>query len=116
MTRTHDMTRTYDMTSMEVLPQLDAHTDVVIKLNFTYGDAEASLNGSCTLVQPENEFLPLDQISKETALSWLLDQCLNTTEEFDSQLDRELAEKANEPFVYDWSEPYPEISEEGLEA
>jgi hypothetical protein len=111
------MTRTYNVTSMEVLPQLDDHTDVVIKLNFTYGNAEASLVGSCTLVQPENEFLPLDQISKETALSWLLDQCPNTTEEFNTQLDRELAEKANEPFVYDWSKLNPEIpEEEGPEA
>jgi hypothetical protein len=104
------MSRTYDVTSMEVLPKLDAHTDVVIKLNFTYGDAEASLRGSCTLTQPEGEFLPLDQISKETALSWLLSQCPNSTEEFDTQLDRELAERANEPFVYYWSE------EEGPEA
>jgi hypothetical protein len=106
------MTRAYAVTSMEVLPQLDDHTDVVIKLNFTYGDVNASLNGSCTLTQPEGEFLPLESITKETALSWLLDQCPNTTEEFDAQLDKELAEKANEPFVYDWSEPDPEILEE----
>lgn len=98
------MTRTYSVTSMEVLSALDNHTDVVIKLNFSYGDAEASLNGSCSLDQPEGEFLPLDQISRGTALSWLLDQCPNTTEEFDAQLDRELAERANEPFVYTWDD------------
>lgn len=99
--------RQYDVTSMEVLPQLDDHTDVVIKLIFTYGNAEASLQGSCSLTQPEGSFLPLDQISRETALSWLLDQCPNTTEEFDAQLDKELAEKANQPFVYSWSGPNP---------
>jgi hypothetical protein len=98
------MARTYDVTSMEVLPKLDAHSDVVIKLNFTYGDVEAFLQGSCTLTQPEGEFLPLNQISKETALSWLLDQCPNTTEEFNAQLDRKLAERANDPYVYDWSD------------
>jgi hypothetical protein len=97
------MTRAYDVASMEVLPQLDDHTDVVIKLNFTYGDTGAFLRGSCTLVQPEGSSLPLDQISKEIALSWLLDQCPNTTEQFDAQLDRELAEKTNEPYIYDWS-------------
>ena len=98
------MTRTYDVTSMEVLTQLDANTDVVIRLNFTYGDAKASLNGSCTIAQPEGSFLPLDQISKETALSWLLDQCPNSTEEFDSNLDAQIAKAVNAPFVYTWTE------------
>jgi hypothetical protein len=102
------MTRTYNVTSMEVLPKLDAHSDVVIKLNFTYGDAEASLQGSCSLPVPEGEFVPLDSISKELALEWLLANCPNTAEEFDAQLNRELAEKANEPFVYNWAEPTPE--------
>jgi hypothetical protein len=87
---------------MEVLPVLDGLTNVVIKLNFTYGDTEASLQGSCSLAQPNSEFLPLEQISKETALSWILDQCQNSTEEFNAQLDKELTEKANEPFVYAW--------------
>lgn len=99
------MARQYTVTSMEVLPQLDAHSDVVIKLNFTYGDAEASLAGSCSLPAPEGPFVPLDQVSKATALQWLLANCPNTTEQFDAQLDREIAEKANEPFIYDWEEP-----------
>lgn len=107
------MSRTYDVTSMEVLPQLDAHSDVVIKLNFTYGDTEASLKGECLLPPPEGTFLPLESISKATALQWLLANCPNTTAEFDAQLDREIAEKANEPFEYDWSEPAPANPEEG---
>ena len=92
---------------MEVLPKLDDHADVVIRLNFTYGDADASLGGFCELNSPteKSSYLPLESISKETAVSWLLSQCINTTEEFDAQLDKELAEKSNEPFVYDWSEP-----------
>ena len=98
------MARTYKVTSMEVLPQLDAYSNVVITLNFTYGDAEASLNGSCSLTQPEGELIPLDQISKETALSWLLDQCPNSTEEFNSNLDAQIAKAANETFVYTWTE------------
>ena len=104
------MARAYDVTSMEVLPKLDAQSDVVIKLNFTYGDAAASLRGACELTPPESgaPFLPLDSISKETALSWLLEQCPNTTEEFDAQLDRELEMKANKPFEYDWYEPGPD--------
>lgn len=81
---------------------LDGFTNVVIRLNFTYGDAEVSLQGSCSLAQPNNEFLPLEQISKETAISWILNQCPNSTEEFNSQLDRELAKKNNKLFVYDW--------------
>jgi hypothetical protein len=102
------MTRSYDVTSMEVLPQLDAHSDVVIKLNFTYGDASASLKGSCSLPAPEGTFLPLESISKATALQWLLANCSNTTEEFDANLDAQIAAKANRPFVYDWTEPAPE--------
>jgi hypothetical protein len=102
------MTRTYDVTSMEVLPKLDDYSDVVIKLDFTYGDVNASLKGSCSLPAPEDTLVPLESVSKELALEWLLANCPNTTEEFDAQLDRELAEKANEPFVYDWAEPAPE--------
>lgn len=101
------MARTYDVTSMEVLPQLDGNTDVVIKLNFTYGNAEASLQGSCSLPVPEGEFIPLESITKELALEWLLANCPNTTEEFDANLDAQIAAKANQPFVYDWSEPVP---------
>lgn len=107
------MSRTYDVTSMEVLPQLDAHSDVVIKLNFTYGDANASLKGGCSLPAPEGTFIPLKSISKATALQWLLANCPNTTEQFDAQLDREIAERNNRPFEYDWSEPDPVNPEEG---
>ncbi len=104
------MTRSYDVTSMEVLPQLDGNTDVVIKLNFTYGDDEASLHGNCQLTPPESGsgFLPLESITKATALSWLLEQCPNTTEEFDANLDAQIAAKANQPFVYNWAESAPE--------
>jgi hypothetical protein len=102
------MSRFYTVTSMEVLPQFDAHSDVVIKLNFTYGDAEAFLSGSCSLPAPKDTLVPLESVSKELALEWLLANCLNTTEEFDAGLDAQIAEKANEPFVYDWAEPTPE--------
>lgn len=100
---------------MEVLPKLDAYDDVVIKLNFTYGDADMSLKGNCRLPAPEGTFLPLESISKATALQWLLENCPNTTEEFDARLDRELAEKANKPFVYDWMPPIPDFVEEDPE-
>ena len=105
LTQLHNnMTRIYEVTSMEVLPQLDAHTDVVIKLTFTYGAAANKIGGTVTLPAPEGTFLPLESISKATALQWLLANCPNTTEEFDAQLDRKIAEKANEPFIYNWSD------------
>ena len=89
---------------MEVIPKLEEFDDVVIYLNFTYGDAEAFLRGRCSLPAPEGTLVPLESVSKDLALEWLLTNCPNTTEQFDEQLDRELAEKANEPFVYDWAE------------
>lgn len=98
------MARSYNVTSIEVLPKLDSLDDVVVKLNFTYGNSEAFLSGSFSLPAPEGTILPLKSITKEIALQWLLAHCPNTTEEFDAQLDREIAEKANEPSVYDWSE------------
>lgn len=106
------MTRTYNVTSMEVLPKLEGRENVIIKLNFTYGDDEASLQGSCLLPAPEGAFIPLDLISKELALKWLVAYCPNTTEEFDANLDAQIAEKTNELFVYDWSEPAPESEPE----
>lgn len=94
--------RSYEVTSMEVLPKLDAFSDVVIKINFTYGDDRASLVGSCSLPAPEGQFIPLDSISKETALQWLLANCENTTEEFNEQLDAEIAADADRPYPYTW--------------
>ena len=99
------MARTYDVTSMEVLPKIDAHDDVVIRINFTYGDAEGYLQGSCSLPAPGGTFFPLDSISKELALEWLLANCPNTTEEFDANLDAQIAKEASRSFVYDWSKP-----------
>jgi hypothetical protein len=98
------MTRSYDVTSMEVLPQLGTHDNVVIKLNFTYGDAEACLQGSCSLAAPEGSLVPLASVSKELALEWLLSNCSNTTEEFDVNLDAQIAKAANTPFIYAWTE------------
>ena len=104
------MTRTYNVTSMEVLPKLNDLDDVVIKLNFTYGDEEASLSGSCSLPAAEDTLVPLESVSKELALEWLLEHCPNTTEEFDSNLDQQIFEKEHEPFIYNWSEPIPIIN------
>lgn len=101
------MARSYEVTSMEVLPQLDAHSDVVIKLNFTYGDASDKIGGSVTLPAPEGDFIPLESISKATALSWLLANCPNTPEEMDAALNKKIARMRNQPFTYDWYEPEP---------
>ncbi len=98
------MTRSYDVTSMEVIPQFGSNSDVVVRLNFTYGDTQASLKGSCSLPAPEDTFLPLESISKETALEWLLENCPNTTADFDANLDEKIAAAANAPFVYTWDE------------
>jgi hypothetical protein len=95
------MARVYTVTQMQVLPQLEGNTKVVIDLRFTYGDAEAMLNGSCPVPAPEGVLVPLESITQELAVKWLLEYCPNTTEEFDAQLDRELAEKKNPPFVYE---------------
>jgi hypothetical protein len=96
--------RNYQVTSIEVLPKLDAHDNVVIKLNFTYGNAEASLQGSCSLPTPQGSLVPLESVSKELALEWLLGNCPNTAEEFDANLDAQIAKAANTPFVYVWTE------------
>jgi hypothetical protein len=89
---------------MEVIPLLDNFSNVVVRLNFTYGNSEASLNGSCLIPTPDGEFVPLDSISKELALEWLLAHCPNSTQEFDANLDVKLAETAKAPFVYRWTE------------
>lgn len=98
------MARQYEATSMEVLPKLDAHSDVVIKVFFTYGDSEASLTGQVKLAPPTpgSQFIPVESITKETALSWALDQCIVPTTQFDAQLDAEIARKANPPYIKDW--------------
>jgi len=98
------MTRSYNVTSMEVLPAFRDHSNVVIKLNFVYGNAKISLQGSCSLPLPEGTIIPLESISQELALRWLLDNCPNTTEEFDADLDAQLVKTTNVPFLYMWTQ------------
>lgn len=97
--------RAYEVTSMEVLPRLDAHSDVVIQLFFTYGTSEESLNGAVSLVAPQAgaPFLPLESVTKETALSWLMGVLRDEQKaELDEQLDAKIAEKSNVPYAYSW--------------
>lgn len=96
------MSRSYTIQSLTVLPHKDDHSDVVITINFTYGDAELSLPGSCSLPAPGGDFIPLANISKEQAMGWLLEFCPNSTEEFDARLDAQAAAALNQPFTYDW--------------
>jgi hypothetical protein len=95
--------RTYTVTSLEVVPHEDGFTDVAIAIKFTYGNEVASLSGTCPLSSPGIPFTPLDEVTKEQAMEWLLACCPNTTEEFDANLDAQIAYKANEPFEYTWS-------------
>lgn len=88
---------------MEVLPQFDNYSNVVVRLNFTYGDDSAALSGSCLLPPPSDDFVSFDNISKEIALDWLRHNCPNTTEEFDAQLDSEITQKKNPSFYYNWA-------------
>lgn len=97
------MTRIYTVTSLEVLPTVDDFSDVVVGINFTYGDADNFLKGFCPIPLPEGSFVPLDSVSKELAMEWLLAYCPNTTEQFDAQLD--LQSVTNTSFIYDWPEP-----------
>lgn len=94
--------RTYTVTSLTVLPHEDGYSDVVTAVKFTYGNEEASLGGSCPLPPPGIPFTPLAEVTKEQAMEWLLANCPNTTEQFDANLDAQIAYKANEPFEYEW--------------
>jgi hypothetical protein len=93
--------RTYTVTALEVVPQKDGFSDVATAIKFTYGNEEASLSGTCPLTEPGTPFTTLDQITEEQAMSWLLELCPNTTEEFDANLDAQIAYKANEPYEYE---------------
>lgn len=99
------MPRSFDITSVEVIPTLGNFHNAIIKINFTYGDAESHLVGSCHLPAPSRDFIPLDQVSKDTALEWLASNCPNTTEQFDLQLDLKNNQQNNQPFIYDWNNP-----------
>ena len=99
------MSRSYTIHSLTVLPAKEEHSDVVVTINFTYGDSEVSLGGQCQLPPPSSDYVPLANITKDQAMQWLLEFCPNTTEEFDANLDAQLAEKSNQSFNYDWSDP-----------
>lgn len=82
------MAREYKVTSMQVAKNLNDKTDVVTKIDFSYGDATNFLTGFCVLPEPGDSFIQLNSISNEMALEWLKQHLKNTTEEFDAQLDK----------------------------
>lgn len=112
------MARSFEITSLEVSPQYNAEgatfPDVVISINFRYGEGENLVSGSCPLNphEPDGSFLPLESVSKELALQWLLACNRLNKSALDQQLDYLVQLEKNPPFEYNWTDPSLEVPEE----
>ena len=99
--------RAYTVTYLTVIPSQGEYSDVVTHVHFTYGNEVASLIGICPLPAAGVPFIPLDEVTKEQAMQWLLAYCPNTTAEFDANLDSQIAYAENTPYDYEWPAPQP---------
>lgn len=116
------MTRQFNVASMEVVPKLDSHDDVVITIRAIYGDSRASNFFNVQLNPPGPNYIPISSITKELALEWLLAKVdepvykwdtdeegepiqvpgQTLREEFDKMLDKQIALAADQPYSYGW--------------
>lgn len=99
------MARIFKVTSMEVQPKLGAKSDVVISLEFTYGDDQHSTGGLLELEPPGDSFLPIESITEQVALEWLLATVGNRTDEYDHAIQKDIDAKNNVPYVVNLTPP-----------
>jgi len=73
---------------------VDSDQNVVV-LNWSYSNADGSVNGKHTLAEPYGS-MPVDQVNQATAVGWLESQLTNTPEEFDASIAATKARKEAE--------------------
>lgn len=114
------MAREFNVASMEVMPKLDGHDDVVVIISALYGDTEASMPVEVPLDAPGSAFTPLSSVTPEVALQWLIAKVNEPTvikerndegeivdvpgptllDQFNETLDR--VSNREKPYTYGW--------------
>ena len=90
----------FTLVSVEVEPVRGTNTDVIVSINYTYGDSQINLKGNCPLPDPDANIIPLSTITRSQALDWLVAYCPETTASLDARLAGLTAHAAAAKYIY----------------
>jgi hypothetical protein len=90
----------FTLVSVEVEPVRGANTDVIVSINYTYGDSQTYLKGNCPLPNPEADFIPLSAITRSQVLDWLVAHCPESTASLDARLAGLTAHAAGAKYIW----------------
>ena len=90
----------FTLVSVEVEPTRGANTNVVVSINYTYGDSLVNLKGNCPLPNPDDSFIPINTLTRSQVLDWLVAHCPESTTSLDARLAGLTTYQANTKFIY----------------
>jgi len=90
----------FTLVSVEVEPVKGALTDVIVSINYTYGDSVINLKGNCPLPDPENDYIPLSTITRSQVLDWLVAHCPESTDSLDARLAAVTGHTTNTKYIW----------------
>lgn len=90
----------FTLVSVEVEPIKGAYTDVIVSINYTYGNSSINLKGNCPLPDPEANFVPISTITRSQVLDWLVAHCPESTDSLDARLAALTAYATNTKYIW----------------
>jgi hypothetical protein len=91
----------FTLVSVEVEPIREANTNVVVSINYTYGDSQTNIKGNCPLPNPDANFIPISTLTRGQVLDWLVEHCPESTSSLDSRLAGLTSHIANTKYIYE---------------
>ena len=90
----------FTLVSVEVEPVRGLNTDVIVSINYTYGDAQINLKGNCPLPDPDANIIPLSTITRSQVLDWLVAHCPESTASLDARLAAVTGHSTNTKYIW----------------
>jgi hypothetical protein len=91
----------FTLVSVEVDPTRGGLSDVIVSINYTYGDGTTFLRGNCPLPDPETDYIPISTITRKQVLDWLVAYCPETTSSLDARLAGLTTHAAATKYIYE---------------
>ena len=90
----------FTLVSVEVEPVRGANTDVIVSINYTYGDSQTNLKGNCPLPDPDANIIPISTITRSQVLDWLVAYCPETIASLNARLAGLTAHAAGAKYIW----------------
>jgi hypothetical protein len=90
----------FTLVSVEVEPVRGALNDVIVSINYTYGDSLANLKGNCPLPDPEGDYISLSTITRSQVLDWLVAYCPESVDSLNARLAAVNAHTTNTKYIW----------------